>query len=951
MTAKKPHLKLMDTIICRTPVFGIEDDLQSRWPELKELIQESSPEFHRVIAESEAEDMANANDKAAFSVWKYFNRARFRSTPFGNFAAISFAQVKTNHNCAEPLRINSRMISHRFTDWSEKDEHMQSVKRVLRSSTWFQSNATYYIVGDQLRYIRHSNDQFELATVVVFDELKQLLTTCREKQNKQTIHELMYSTFGMKPSAVDNMLCQLIECQLLLTDQMPNIIGADHFERLLLPQKNSLKQYIIAERELNDGQPGTSLLCNIPEYLDFISGFLPKPQNANFESFKREFSSKFDMRAIPLSIALDPETGIGYGDMAHDPEGSELTGILADMKKKEAGSPVFDYTPQYRFLLNALIKGGDIRLENFEGDENKNHFALPNTLSVMYQTWNNMPVLQNAGGCTANYLLGRFTLGCEKAEEFARRVVATEETANPDVLFFDIAYQAEKQVDNVNRRKQIYNYELPILSWPCGGAALSTEDILVMLRNDEIILWSKQYNKRIVPRVASAYNYTRSDLAIYRFLCDLQHQQLSSSLTFDIRQVFPGLDHYPRVLYKNIVVSPAMWKIGTKAISSGDKEKDMERLTSWLRSNNITGRFKCGNSDQTLCFDSENSQDMAAFITWGRQNNEKDTYIQEALIDETSFIADENARSYLPQYIAGYFHNERVYRPLSSYSYGIFVRDEAIPGDFLPGNEWLYFEIYSHPLRANIILEQHINPLIQSLKKHLHKWFFIRYADPKSHIRLRFKVKDTAMIDQLMISIKNVLQPLYEGGFIADIQVKTYHREIERYGQYRIDNVERFFYQDSKYALRLLLKDHSIDQLYQLTLKIMNRLFSLAFEDVNQRLDVIKVIADNFSNEFAVNNEGYKAINKSFETLKNDKANYLPAISEAALKQYDTAFCNVLNDCNENEKINMVADLVHMHVNRIFAADQRMHEAILYQYLLKLARSRKHLAVAEPVLL
>src|ERR1700744_1766506 len=110
MSQKNTHLKLMDTIICRTPVFAIEDDLATCWPTLKELIRESSPEFYRVIAEWGYEQVAKNDEKATLSVWKYFNRARFRSTPFGNFAAISFARVNPHNTSHRPLNIQSQMI-------------------------------------------------------------------------------------------------------------------------------------------------------------------------------------------------------------------------------------------------------------------------------------------------------------------------------------------------------------------------------------------------------------------------------------------------------------------------------------------------------------------------------------------------------------------------------------------------------------------------------------------------------------------------------------------------------------------------------------------------------------------------------------------------------------------------------------------------------------------------
>lgn len=949
MTIKANHLNLLNTVICRTPVFGINDDQKTRWTELKELIKESSPEFYNLIAEYNHEQLYAMNAKAAFSVWKYFNRARFRSTPFGNFAAISFVAIEKGDNETRSLFIKSPMISHCFTDWPATDEHQNNARKTVQASRWFQSNLTCYIIGEQLRYIRHIDGQFELATVVVFDELEKLLAACRTKQTKQSVYDLMHTAFRMQPRAVDNLLCQLIECQLLLTEQMPNITGEDYFKRVQFPQNSSKQSYIIAEREVK-GLLNASPLDTIPEYLEFIKDFTFEVKNGHLEKFRQEFSKKFDLKAIPLTIALDPETGIGYSDMAQCPHNAELNAVFSNLKKESIARP-FNYTAQFRFLLNELIKGDIIRLETYTGENDKNPAKLPNTLSVMFHYWQNMPVLQTAGGCTANSLLGRFTLGCEKAENLTKQIVDIEENAHPDVLFFDIAYQAEKRIDNVNRRKRVYNYELPILTWSCTGSTLSMDDILVMIRDKEVILWSKQYGKRIVPRFATAYNYNRSDLAVYRFLCDLQHQHLKSDLTFNLQQIFPGLDHYPRVTYKNIVASAAMWRVEQNILASNDNETNLISLQKWLRSNNISTHFKCGNADQTLCFDPQNMQDMQAFLTYCSQNNKKDIYIHEALIDETSIIKDELGKKYLAQYIANYFHQQRIYSGLPSDIHKIAATNNSAD-TYLPGSEWLYFEIYCHPSRANDMLDQYISEIINSQKRHLQKWFFIRYSHPKPHIRLRLKVKGIALLNEVLHTVKNTLEPLWHNGLIADIQVKTYFRETERYGRDKIELAEEFFCCDSKYVLRLLSINYNASLLYQFALKMMYKLYAITFEDTNERLNIIKAVAAKFSNEFSLGNEDYKAINRSYENLKANKNNYSLPASEPFLRLHQTTFCKLINACQTpNEKANIVTDIIHMHVNRVFCTDQRMHEAILYQYLLKLAKAQRHLSIAQPALL
>lgn len=131
----------------------------------------------------------------------------------------------------------------------------------------------------------------------------------------------------------------------------------------------------------------------------------------------------------------------------------------------------------------------------------------------------------------------------------------------------------------------------------------------------------------------------------------------------------------------------------------------------------------------------------------------------------------------------------------------------------------------------------------------------------------------------------------------------------------------------------------------------MCRLYALSFIDVNERLSLIEAVANKFGNEFLLGNEDYKAINRSYEIFRTNKKDYALPASETLLNQYESTFCKLINVCNApNEKANMVADMVHMHINRLFCTDQRMHEAILYQYLLKQAKAQQYLSTAEAVL-
>lgn len=937
-------IKLMGLTICRTPAFSLADKIEEKWEVLKNMISQSSPSFTEIIEHIEGNELKNLNEKTAFSAWKYFNRAKYRATPFGNFAAITTISISA-HECDQPV-IDHNISAKEFTDWKEKDLLTTDINWLLINSALFQTNSTLYVIGEENRYICFRNGYFEIASINTFPELSAILTFCKEKKKRQQVFDLMASEFQMREKDTLNLLVQLLELQVIITEQFPNITGQDYFERINIGTQKTGINYIIAERNLISGEFDSRKLRDIPGLIDFLSNHLSNPQNEALNHFKNAFSKKFEQRAIPLTIAMDPETGVGYADLGQSKTDQELEQFIGSAKIEEKRDLQINYSPLSYFLLKGIIKGDEIQLEEFGGPIKQSPAPLPNTFSIMLRLWNNQPVIENAGSCTANSLLGRFTLANNMIEAFGHKVVEIEEKANPTVIFFDVAYQAEKNIDNVNRRKQLYNHEIPILTWSCHPSPIHLDDLLVAVRNNEVILWSKKNNKRAIPRIPSAYNYTRSDLAAYRFLCDLQYQNLNAAFNLNIRHFFPGLVHYPRIVYKKIIVSPAMWLIPKEFLGNKhatDQRANKNEFINWLNDQEIVSLFKAGKSDQTLCFDPKSNNDIDQFLLFCRQHQEDDFYISEALIDEVNCIKDENGKSYAAEYIVSYCHSDPIYIGGQNLTFNGINDMEA------PGGEWLYFEIYCHPSRSNGILLNRLAKFLKENSKKIQKWFFIRYDDPAPHLRLRLHLREANEGRPLTRKLKSILDPDCLNGLISDIQVKTYFRETERYGQQRMELVERFFSADSKYILTLLLRAKETSSLYAPTLIWMQELIAICFSNISAQVTFVQNMANNFSSEMGMGPDNFKKLNQAFQQLKQRLNNEQQNNTRPHLPRYQQKlFIQLMDKCdNEDHRYKITADLVHMHINRLFFADQRTHEAILYQHLLKILKTHRALSAAQ----
>jgi len=931
-------LKLLDLVLCRTPAFSQHDRLEENWEQLKEKIGHSSPKFYKIIESVNAAELNTVDEKTGFTIWKYFNRARYRATPFGGFAA--FTTMGVSSDTPQPPIIDRYITAHQLVDWKEIDTYRTDALAIVRSSVLFQTNTSLYTLGNENRYLRVKDGLFEIAAVLGFPELDSILNLCRNKSTGQEIARHMLSDFAMQEEHTTDLLEEMIKLQLLITERFPNITGDDYFIRLGFENHDPAKNYVLSERKLMSGSLDKRKLNDVPNVIKFLRDYLPDPVNVTLGNFRSAFIKKFGDKAIPLALVMDEETGIGYSNLGHRYTGDYLRDILNLPNESNEENFQIPYTALHRFLLEGLIKGEVIRIDDFEETKASSSMQLPNTFNVILRFWNGQLVIENIVGCTANSLLGRFTMASTELLEFGRKIVFIEEKANPASLFFDVAYHGEKHVDNVNRRRQLYNYELPLLTWSCDPSPITLDDLLVAVRGEEIILWSRKHRKRMVPRIPSAYNYNRSDLAVFRFLCDLQHQHLKSELNFRLQHFFPDLKHYPRVTYKEVILSPAMWLVPEELmkLTKTNSPLKMTVLSNWLQKEQINFLFRAGHADQTLCFDPCIERDMYAFLQFCRKSTQQDLYISEAFISKEHGIKDENGKIYAPEFIVSYSHDELIYKYIPSEADITNQADEMI----FPGGEWLYFEIYCHPSKSNVLLRKQIPILLKEVSGDILKWFFIRYDDPKPHLRLRFQLCQPDFAYLVIKRLRLLLDDDCMNGIIQDIQIKTYTRATKRYGVDRIHLAESFFCADSKYILYLLKKVRETDEMYNMTLKLMSFLLAHCFKSIADQIIFARRMADAFSEELDLTSDNFKKLNQAFQLRKDDFGVRITIPEAKVLKRHEKLFLDIMSKCvTEAERSKITADLLHMHINRLFDSNQRLHEAVLYHYLLKQLKSRQ----------
>lgn len=270
---------------------------------------------------------------------------------------------------------------------------------------------------------------------------------------------------------------------------------------------------------------------------------------------------------------------------------------------------------------------------------------------------------------------------------------------------------------------------------------------------------------------------------------------------------------------------------------------------------------------------------------------------------------------------------------------------------FPPGSEWLYLKIYTGVKTADLILEEVIQPLVEYFQEnnYISKWFFIRYNDPKLHIRLRLRLNNTEYYREIIDKINIGFQQYVYIGEISTIQIDTYNREIERYGENTIEDAEILFYQNSEFTLLCLPYDDEDKIIFSIF--YINEILDKFSLEVREKLSWIQNFNGSFKEEFNADKNLNSQLDKKYRKFKPQLIKFIQSdefLDERSaivshVEECDSTLQNILQQ-HQNQLLEMslqsfFQSIFHMNINRLFVSNQRLFEMVIYDYLLRYYKS------------
>lgn len=739
----------------------------------------------------------------------------------------------------------------------------------------------------------------------------------------------------------------------------------------------SIEHGNVVQMDLNRGFRSCSIDSRaLDQLLSIMPLMLPKAADGGssvLADFSRRFMSKYGERSVPLLQALNEEIGLAFDSRGHR-ESSLLAGIPWRAGEAQATSGAA-MTAMQEASVSAMTRysGRDAAVVRLEHEVSQaggaDMSAAPYSFSLlvsMYEGEDGQPLVHFKGGFgpPASMLLGRFCGVDEDLLHLMRRHLAKEQEHSPDVVFAEIVHAPYGRAGNIVARPHLRDHEIVFLgdsSLP-EGSRIMPDDLRVMVRNGEIILWSERLGRRIIPRLSCAHNYNATSPGIYKFLCSLAHQNLAVP-RFSLPRVFEGARFVPRLMFGNVILQEMRWRVPRARLAALAGDCDAVGELRVLREEFRLDRYVTfGIGDNVLTIDLHNPAMVSVLLNETR--NMREVVLKEALAAKFKpLVRDELQDARFCNEVVVPCINERAARYLPARGED-FSRRAAV-GEFPPGSEWLSVKVYGAPGVVDDVLFRILAPLANDLVQSgvITKWFFIRYGDPDWHVRMRFEGDAGRLGGEVLPAIRTRINPELTSCVLSRLEVFTYAREVERYGgEEGILLAEQLFFEESRFLSGFLgAFDEDADFRWQVAfLGSLAILESFGF-DVDKSARLIERVRDYFGGEFNDSRELRTGLGKKYRSLaveglargfnenKTDRfGRYRSAIRSVAERYRQLESSGQLTCPIED----LVISFLHMYNNRVFVSDNRRHEFVIYDFLRRrlisdIARSGKARSVVH----
>jgi thiopeptide-type bacteriocin biosynthesis protein len=406
----------------------------------------------------------------------------------------------------------------------------------------------------------------------------------------------------------------------------------------------------------------------------------------------------------------------------------------------------------------------------------------------------------NLGASAAGRNLGRFApLLEENAAAALEKLGRTELAHHPDSLWAELVYLPRRfRSANVAIRPHPRRYEI-VLGTTAGrdpDLVIPPDELVVGVRNGRFVLRWPAHDADVVGCAGHMLNNMQAP-DVCRFIDDMRRDGQAQFSSFDWGSA-AGLPVLPRVQAGRVVLCLAQWRIGARLrseMSADSAASFVTALRKWRIRWQVPRYVYLSFGDNRLLLDlDDEAQAEELRVEIRRLTDSSQILLQEALpAPEQAWVEGPDGR-YITELIVPLVlrpgQSPAAERPNLSRDTRLSPSTCPVPAaaraDRLraPGSDWLFIKLYVPRIFEDDLLTGPVAELCQQTLATgaADDWFFIRYADPDPHIRLRFHGQPQRLTGELVPYVCKWANSILSDGLGARLSFDTYDREIERFG-------------------------------------------------------------------------------------------------------------------------------------------------------------------------
>lgn len=898
--------------------------------------------------------------KLDISLYKYYIRAHTRSTPFGLFSSVGLIKFGKTTKLG-PSKSSNLLV--RFDMEILIDYYFQLMKdkSIVQELKYF-PNTTLYKSNNKLYYYESLNSSGTLKYNLVSINTNHLVEQILLKVEKGiSFNEIIIFLISLKveKKLANNFLQDLIENQVLISELFP-IVNGVCFQKHLFGTLNKIKagrlskliekienlnksnesdfDLVLKLEELKQigiklGIPiegknnafhvdvfrsfkNSTINENVIRKIKLVNKILKKTnQSSNFDidiEFTKRFTARFGDVFVPLTKVFEDEIGRNY--------------ICKYERKLSKDSNEFKFKHE---LIKRSIKNNSLSVEILDDDlelfreeevVEKGFYFMG---SLLFHPGKNREILllDHISNNTILQLTGRFGYLNKKLELFNKNIARLEEVES-DKILLEVSHLPGKRVANVVAHPEYRKCEISLINNPSQKNKISLNDLYLGVIDDELKIYSKSKKKFVVPLMSNAYSYQNDLMPIFKFLCNYGVNEFAEGVVNKEWNwgIFELETFLPRIEYKDIIITPARWKINTSDIIPIIEENEFIDLLQTKY--NLPIYFKIVNGDNFININLDYFLSKQVFVDFVRKN--KVLILEESLIDLY--------KGYEPNEIILYLHAKTISKKIKK-----SIRKPDLNINYI-NEDWIYFKVYCNNDFQNRVLIKLYIDYIKKLKEEnkIVCWFFIRYFDEFNHLRIRFKVKNKFFKSQIFVQLQEIISKI---DFVWDLRTENYQPEVYRYTLKSLNDSEKLFQICSELVIEYFidLKKRNLNEedfsfyFSVLLLKYLN------YSTTESKI-FTKNMYDTFSIEFR-NQISKDEIRKIYDDFHENKYKLVDIIDKESSKYFSNKTieklmyklrlqCAKIRTRNPDIEILMelTSSYIHMFNNRLFYDKQRFYE-------------------------